>query len=615
MVKCLRRAGAAALAAVMITGTFGSTQAAQAAASEEEEVLADSSSLYEGYISSIFYDDTGSDTVSVYSSDYGASVLDGSAYEVYSELKGVVEDIAAGELTSTVITLSTNLEWDKSELGITSEGTLTADDKTAIKDAVRDMMHTYLLCLMEDCPYELYWFDKSQGMAWAYSSYMDGDTVGAKNITIILYVSEDYQQDGDNTVVDASGVRRAQAAAANAKAIVAKHASESDMEKLTSYKDEICSLVSYASGSSTSGDISQLVYVFDGDSSTNVKCEGYAKAFQYLCELSSFTAEDAVCYSPGGYFGSSYNASNAAANHVWNIVTLNGVNYLTDITNSDTGMVGYDGSLFMVTDEDAEKYLPGAYYAFHGVYYSYSENNLGLFSQDILTLGEAGQTYGDSLAARRGNTWYFTYTLRSGDADMSFTYGRAGDEVLVGDWDGDGVDTICVRRGNAYYFKNSLSGGTADTVIYYGKSGDEVLAGDWDGDGVDTLAVRRGRAYYISNSIRSGEADEVVVYGKPGDTVLSGDWDGDGVDTLAVRRGNTYYFKDSLTGGEADAIISYGKATDEALAGDWDGDGADTLTVRRNNMYYISNSIASGEADKVVVYGRAADEVYAGRWY
>lgn len=30
----------------------------------------------------------------------------------------------------------------------------------------------------------------------------------------------------------------------------------------------------------------ELIWVFDGDSSTNVVCEGYAKAFQYLCDLS-----------------------------------------------------------------------------------------------------------------------------------------------------------------------------------------------------------------------------------------------------------------------------------------------------------------------------------------
>src|SRR5690606_8499939 len=35
-----------------------------------------------------------------------------------------------------------------------------------------------------------------------------------------------------------------------------------------------------------------------------------------------------------------------------------------------------------------------------------------------------------------------------------FTYGRPGDEVLVGDWDGDGVDTLAVRRGTSVHIAN-----------------------------------------------------------------------------------------------------------------------------------------------------------------
>ncbi|MCD8109540.1 MAG: hypothetical protein LUE14_05510, partial [Clostridiales bacterium] len=53
-------------------------------------------------------------------------------------------------------------------------------------------------------------------------------------------------------------------------------------------------------------------------------------------------------------------------------------------------------------------------------------------------------------------------------------------------------DSFAVRRGNVYYFKNDFSSGDADLVITYGRSADEVVVGDWDGDGIDTLAVRRG---------------------------------------------------------------------------------------------------------------------------
>lgn len=220
----------------------------------------------------------------------------------------------------------------------------------------------------------------------------------------------------------------------------------------------------------------------------------------------------------------------------------------------------------------------------------------------------------DTLAVRRGNTYYFKYSLSNGEADLTIPYGKASDDVLIGDWDGDGVDTLCVRRGNVYYFKNSLESGEADQVVYYGRRNDDVLVGDWNGDGKDTLCVRRGNTYYIKNSIADGEADVTVPYGRSTDIVLVGDWDKNGTDTLCVRRGNYYYFKNDLQSGEAEAVIPYGRSSDIVMAGDWDGDGADTLCVRRGNNYYMKNSIDGGEADSVIAYGRANDITYVGCW-
>src|SRR5690606_4978896 len=174
-----------------------------------------------------------------------------------------------------------------------------------------------------------------------------------------------------------------------------------------------------------------------------------------------------------------------------------------------------------------------------------------------------------------------THGGRGGDADVYFMYGRHTDEVLIGDWDGDGKDTITVRRGKTYYVNNAAEGGPAGSVFTYGRADDVVLVGDWDGDGVDTLAVRRGATYHVKDTLRGGEADRVVHYGRAGDDVLAGDWDGDGKDTFAVRRGKEYHVKNSLRGGAADIVVRYGRADDEVLVGDWDGDGRDTLGVRR----------------------------------
>ncbi|MGC5617233.1 sialidase family protein, partial [Georgenia sp. Z1491] len=190
-------------------------------------------------------------------------------------------------------------------------------------------------------------------------------------------------------------------------------------------------------------------------------------------------------------------------------------------------------------------------------------------------------------------------------ADHEFSFGRPGDEVLVGDWDGDGSDTLAVRRGNAYFLSNNLYGGNADVELTFGRASDTVLVGDWDGDGADSFAVRRGNSYFLTNSLSGGNAEAELDYGRADDQVLVGDYDADGADSFAVRRGNTYYVSNSLSSGWADAQFDYGRAGDQVLVGDWDGDGADTFASRRGNLYLVSNSLTGGWADIEVRYGRA----------
>ncbi|MGC5628803.1 exo-alpha-sialidase [Georgenia sp. Z1344] len=199
-------------------------------------------------------------------------------------------------------------------------------------------------------------------------------------------------------------------------------------------------------------------------------------------------------------------------------------------------------------------------------------------------------------------------------ADHEFSFGRPGDQVLVGDWDGNGSDTLAVRRGNAYFLSNSLYGGNADIELTFGRSGDTVLVGDWDGDGVDSFAVRRGNSYFLTNSLAGGDAETELDYGRANDQVLVGDYDGDGTDTFAVRRGARYFVSNSLASGWADAEFTYGRGNDQVLVGDWDGDGSDTFASRRGNLYLMSNTLTGGWADQEVRYGRSGDEVFVGDW-
>ena len=108
-------------------------------------------------------------------------------------------------------------------------------------------------------------------------------------------------------------------------------------------------------------------------------CEGYAKAFQYLCDLSNLPG--ATCYTVSGQMG----AGTGAGNHMWNIVSMpDGKNYLVDITNCDSGSVGYPDLLFLKGYTSCSSDYKS--YNYNGVTYAYDSGTISTFSQADLTL-------------------------------------------------------------------------------------------------------------------------------------------------------------------------------------------------------------------------------------
>jgi hypothetical protein len=221
-----------------------------------------------------------------------------------------------------------------------------------------------------------------------------------------------------------------------------------------------------------------------------------------------------------------------------------------------------------------------------------------------------GPSRAEAAVAGAGQQYFLSNTAGSSTADLVFTYGRADDHALVGDWDAKAGDSIATRRGATNYIANTL-GGAAETTYSHGWPSDSVLVGDWDGNGADTLAVRRGNVYYVANTLTPSTAT-TFSFGSSTDEVLVGDWDGNGTDTLAVRRGNTYHVTSAL-GGRATAVVSWGRATDRIVVGDWNGDRKDTLGVRRGNTYYLGD-VLGGATPTVFAYGRVDDTVLVGDW-
>ncbi|WP_182049960.1 CotH kinase family protein [Changpingibacter yushuensis] len=219
-----------------------------------------------------------------------------------------------------------------------------------------------------------------------------------------------------------------------------------------------------------------------------------------------------------------------------------------------------------------------------------------------------------SPAGSVGTVFYLNDGI-SGDAGSVFSWGVASDEVLVGDWNGDGKDTVALRRGNTYAFTDEVRPGSAPVFsVVFGNASDEVLVGDWNGDGKDTLGVRRGSAFYLSNSLSSGSTDVSFGYGRSTDAVFVGDWNGDGKDTISIRRDATFHVKNSLSGGTANKTFIFGRATDEVLVGSFGSGKGDSFALRRGTSVYLTTSLHGGTADKTVAYGRSGDEMFMGDW-
>ena len=190
--------------------------------------------------------------------------------------------------------------------------------------------------LLADLPYALYWHDKTMGIVYSYIP-----DNGLKDVTFKFKVAAEFRGGSLYT----TNIPNVPAAVAVAKQVVSANRGRSDYDKLQAYRQYICDQVSYNSGINAGtayGNPWQLLWVFDGDASTNVVCEGYAKAFKYLCDLTE---------ESNGWIGSvetlDVTGTMDGGRHMWNVVRINGTNYLADVTNCDQGMVGYPTELFL----------------------------------------------------------------------------------------------------------------------------------------------------------------------------------------------------------------------------------------------------------------------------
>ena len=300
---------------------------------------------------------------------------------VYDELQPMVLGVANGTGTTTefAITKAWTKDRGASGWGIPDGDTIfttNAEGKTVLTDAASEAIGKFLDVdalmqrMLSTMPYELYWFDKTggHGMQVTYGASLSGSDLTVSGLKISMWVAQTYAtHNGDGTynpfTPNTTVTGATSTAVNNAKQIVTDNSGKSDYEKLKAYLSEICNRVEYnhAAGSSYTGgygDPWQLIYVFDNDTTNKVVCEGYAKAFKYLCDLTwtgtgTGTSPAVECYLVTG----TMKGGTGAGPHMWNIVRIGGNNYLVDVTNCDSGTIGVPNLLFLcgVEENDPSK--------------------------------------------------------------------------------------------------------------------------------------------------------------------------------------------------------------------------------------------------------------------
>lgn len=327
---------------------------------------------------------------------------------VYDQLVPEIQKIAAGQGSSSAFSLGIQMTFTKEELGIEGDMLVRGDDGqyhfseetgAAIEKAVDEVMDMDMLLnqLLAHHPYELYWFDKSfseGAIRFKYSYGTDGQqTVMVGDFVIMMAVSQDYAVTDAATQQyylyspDTAKTGAATAAAAKAAEVVAANQDKGTYSKLVAYAEYIKNAVSYNYAAADKnngypyGDPWQLIYVFDNDPDTNVVCEGYSKAFKYLCDL-TWTGSDpevACCLPTGTMKGGTGEGA-----HMWNIVSIGGVNYLTDITNCDSGTTGAPDQLFLCGAEGSVDVSYAAATTNGTVTYVYDNETLALYDKELV---------------------------------------------------------------------------------------------------------------------------------------------------------------------------------------------------------------------------------------
>lgn len=152
---------------------------------------------------------------------------------IYDAIKPLIIEVAEGRRTSTVFKFDAAVLgtadhwWSAEDLGISSLNSPYLESCLRGKEGIYD--YDIVLALLEDCPYHLYWFDKTRRWNTGCQYSTQGDKVRLDSVTLSLAVSADY---ATGTYVVNALPARISAAVTNINSAVSDNAGKGDLDKV-----------------------------------------------------------------------------------------------------------------------------------------------------------------------------------------------------------------------------------------------------------------------------------------------------------------------------------------------------------------------------------------------